>query len=149
MRQPLSLLLVGGCATFRAGSGTVGLAENAPMGGKPMAQVDPAGMVEFAEEPVGYGASQDFTVDSIGESPITVEDAWVEVADPNVFFVGALPFPKRLDPGDSVSFKVNFEPQQSGIFYGTLVITMDDGSTLERNVTGTGCDDGNSDRRCD
>lgn len=149
MPLPSPSLFVFGCALLFAGCGSVGLAENAPMGGRPMAEVDPEGMTEFPDEPVGYGSSKDFTVQSVGDSPITVEDAWVEVSDPNVFFVGALPFPKRLDPGDSVVFQVNFEPQQSGIFYGTVVITMDDGSTLERNVTGAGCEDGDSDRYCD
>lgn len=131
-----------------AGCGSVGLDPNMVFDGKGMAIVAPDGMVEFADRPVGQGASEDFSIDSVGDIPITIEDAWVEVSDPNVFFVGALPFPKRLDPGESFEFQVNFEPQQSGIFYGTLIVTMDDGSTLERNVTGTGCGDDNHDGEC-
>lgn len=135
-------------ALLSSGCGSVGLEENMVFDGKGMAEVAPDGMVEFEDRPVGKGTSEDFEVDSVGDIPITIEDAWVEVSDPNVFFVGALPFPKKLDPGDSVGFKVNFEPQQSGIFYGTLIVTLDDGTTLERNVTGTGCNDDDHDGEC-
>ncbi len=148
MPVPVRFLLPALMLPFAAACGSVGLEENMSFGGKGMAQVAPDGMVQFESRPVGKGTSEDFTVDSVGDIPITVQDAWVEVTDPNVFFVGALPFPKSLDPGDSVSFKVNFEPQQSGIFYGTLVVTMDDGSTLERNVTGAGCNDADHDGVC-
>ncbi len=113
-----------------------------------MARVAPDGMVEFEDRPVGFGASEEILVASVGDMPITVEEAWVEVTDPNVFFVGALPFPKRLEPGEDIGFEVNFEPQDNGIFYGTLVVTFDDGTTLERNVRGAGCEDDNGDREC-
>ncbi|MSP56537.1 MAG: choice-of-anchor D domain-containing protein [Myxococcales bacterium] len=135
------MLLSGGC-------GSVGLDANTVFDGKGMATVAPDGMIEFEARPVGQGTSEQFSIDSVGDIPITVEDAWVEVPDPNVFFVGALPFPKSLAPGESFEFQVNFEPQQNGIFYGTLMVAMDDGSTLERNVTGTGCGDDNHDGEC-
>ncbi len=127
-----------------AGCGSVGLDENAPLGGMPMASVTPEGLVDFDSHPVGHRTSEEFTVESIGDSAITVDDAWVQVDDPNTFFVGALPFPKRLDPGDTISFEVTFEPQETGLVYGTVVIAFDDGNNLERNVRGSGCQSSNS-----
>ena len=131
-----------------AGCGSMGLDQNALYEGNGRAEVAPDGMVEFPDRPVGRGSSEEFVVESIGDIPITVEDAWVDVDDRGVFFVGDLPFPMRLSPGDSVTFQVNFEPPSTGVFHGTLVITMDDGTTLERNVVGSGCGDNDGDGVC-
>jgi len=137
----LLLFLIAGC-------GSMGLDQNALYEGNGRVEIAPDGIVEFPDRPVGRGASEEFTVESIGDIPITVEDAWVDVADPGVFFVGDLPFPMRLSPGDSVAFQVNFEPSSTGLFRGTLVLTMDDGTALERNVVGSGCSDNDGDSVC-
>lgn len=138
---PLLLLALAGC-------GSMGLDQNEIFDGAGRIEVFPDGQVEFDDRPVGRGSSVDFTVNSIGDIPITVEAVVIEEDDPDVFFVGDPPFPMRLDPGGSVTFRVNFEPQHTGTVRGVLVLEMDDGSSVERNLVGSGCRDNNGDGAC-
>lgn len=140
---PLPLL-----AAVLLGCGSMGLDQNEIYDGAGRVEVLPDGQIDFPDRPVGRGASMDVTVNSIGDIPIIVNEAVIQEEDPDVFFVGDPPFPMQLDPGESVTFKVNFEPQETGTVRGVLVLEMDDGSAVERNLVGAGCRDGDNDGSC-
>lgn len=142
---PLTLLLA---------CGDLGLADTLSDGNGGEITVSPSGVLDFGEvsQFADHPALLTVTVESTGYETIEVSDARVEnnnpEADGEPFFVGALPFPKEIEPGLSIPFDVKFDPSHNGTFRGNLIIEIASGSTLSRPLEGDGCNDEDRDGGC-
>lgn len=137
----LSLFLSTGC-------GSVGLSDATSDGTHGQVEILPEGEINFGSVVIGRPVQYTLEAVSTGIDPVTVEEAWFETDNPNVFYVGSLPFPREIDPGDRLPFEIKFRPETTGGVHATLVVSVRGGETLERNVVGNGCIDHNGDNLC-
>lgn len=133
-----------------AGCGQVGMDETVDQDVAPWLSFDPDGPVSFGRvSPSGSAERSQVTLISNGDADVGVEDAWIESDPPHAFyFQNDLPFPMLLDPGDSVPLEVSFSPDATGEFHGTLIVQLEGGQIVERNLSGTGCKDNDRDGEC-
>lgn len=137
---PLILLAACGSVGLDAGSdGGLGEAVLSPEGSITFGRVSP-----YHQRPVALTV----TVASVGLDPVTVVDAWLETDDVAELYMGELPFPKTISPGKEVHFDVKFNPSDVETYHAVLVVQVEGGGQIERNVTGTGCADGDEDGEC-
>ena len=144
MRSVLPFLFV------LAGCGQVGMDETVATDTTPWLSFDPAGSVSFGRvSPNGSPEKDQVTLISNGDSDVGVADAWIEADPPHSFyFPNELPFPMVMAPGDSVPLVIDFSPDATGSFGGTLVLQLENGQIIERALTGTGCSDTDRDGEC-
>lgn len=137
-----AVLLTGAC-------GSVGLSDATTDGTMGEVELLPEGEINFGTvSPYTRPVTYTVEVVSTGLDPVTVDDAWIETASVAELYVGALPFPRSIDPGDSIPFDLKFKPSEAGGYHGTLVILMRDGAKIERNVVGNACPDTDQDGTC-
>lgn len=147
--MPLTLLLA---------CGDLGLADTLSDGKGGEITVEPSGVLDFGSvsQFADHPGSLTVTVVSSGYETIEVSDARTENANQNdehgdngeAFYVGALPFPREIEPGMEIPFDVKFMPSHNGTFRGNLVIEIANGSTLSRPLEGNGCNDEDRDGQC-
>lgn len=133
-----------------AGCGQVGMDETVDSDPHAYLTLDPNGEISFGKvSPHGHSEEEQVTLTANGDSSLGVQDVWIESKPKDVFyFESDLPFPKNLHPGDSVPLTIRFRPDSTGSFKGTLIIEREDGTLIERNLTGSGCNDGDQDGDC-
>lgn len=142
---PLTLLLA---------CGDLGLADTLSDGNGGEITVEPSGVLDFGSvsQYADHPSLLTVTVISSGYETIEVSDARTEnnnpEADGEAFYVGALPFPRDIEPGMEIPFDVKFDPSHNGMFRGNLIIEIANGSTLSRPLEGDGCNDEDRDGEC-
>jgi hypothetical protein len=87
---------------------------------------------------VNTGSTQTLTLTSTGTSPVTVNSAAITGAG---FTIVAQSFPVTLNPTQSVTLQVLFDPATSGTAAGQLTISSNSttGGTAVISLGGTGC----------
>lgn len=133
-----------------AGCGQMGMSELVDEDADTWLSFDPDGEISFGKvSPSGKSVEQQVTLSAQGEAPVTVSDLWIECETKDVFYLdGELPFPRVMDPGDTIPVDLRFMPKTAGGFRGTLVVELADGRVMERNLTGSGCSDSDHDGVC-
>lgn len=111
-------------------------------------EIQPDGEINFGSVVIDRPVQYTLEAVSTGIDPVTVENAWFETDNPNVFYIGSLPFPREIDPGDRVPFEIKFRPETTGGVHATLVVSVQGGAVLERNVVGNGCVEHNGSGGC-
>ena len=91
----------------------------------------------FGNVPVGSTATQSVTLTSSGTAPVTVSSVALQGAG---FSDSGATFPMTLNPNQSVTLKVQFDPTAAGAVSGKLTITSNSttGSTTQVSLSGTG-----------
>jgi hypothetical protein len=104
-------------------------------------KTDPAWELAFGKRATTAGTvSEPITLISSGESPLTVQDVWLESEESGIFDLGELPFPRTLEAGEEMPVNVLFTPERAERYTGTLYIEIGDGGRVaERNLVGAGC----------
>lgn len=149
MWRALPTLLFG--ALLLAGCGSFGLDPTVAQGGQSWIDITPTGEVQFGPaSPSGKSVSQDVTVVASGDSDAVVTDAWIEATSAGVFVLPTeLPFPRLIPAGGEVPLHVKFHPLAQGDFRATMVVEIEDGTVVERVMTGVGCGDSDDNGTCD
>jgi hypothetical protein len=96
-----------------------------------------ASSLPFGNVPVGSTATQSLTLTSSGTAPVTVSSVGLQGAG---FSDSGAAFPMTLNPNQSVTLKVQFDPTVAGAVSGKLTITSNSttGSTTQVLLSGTG-----------
>ena len=91
----------------------------------------------FGNVPVGSTATQSVTLTSSGTAPVTVSSVALQGTG---FSDSGATFPMTLNPNQSVTLKVQFDPTAAGAVSGKLTITSNSttGSTTQVSLSGTG-----------
>lgn len=91
----------------------------------------------FASEPVGTATSQALTLKSTGTAALTVNSATITGAG---FSIVSGSFPATLNPGQSMTVQVQFDPTAVGSSTGQITISSNStsGSTVAVALKGTG-----------
>ena len=91
----------------------------------------------FGNVPVGSTATQSVTLTSSGTAPVTVSSVALQGAG---FSDSGATFPMTLNPNQSVTLKVQFDPTAAGAVSGKLTITSNSttGSITQVSLSGTG-----------
>ena len=91
----------------------------------------------FASEPVGTATSQALTLTSTGTAAVTIHAATTTGAG---FSITSGSFPATLNPGQSMTVQVQFDPTALGSSTGQITITSDStsGATTAVALKGTG-----------
>lgn len=111
--------------------------------------IEPAGQVRFdTASPYGRSVAATVTVKAAGDAPVRVVDGWTEGYPEGAFTLPTAPFPKKLDPGQSVDLELRFLPPGDGAFEGLLVLETEGGALAERTLVGNGCRDADQDGDC-
>lgn len=137
------LLLAVGC-------GQMGMSELVDEDAENWLSFDPDGEISFGKSsPNAKSVEKQVTLSAQGEAAVTVADLWIDSDAKHVFYLdGELPFPRVMDPGDTIPVDIRFMPESSGGYKGTLVVELEDGRVMERNLTGSGCSDSDHDGVC-
>ena len=146
-RVGLWLLVV----ALAASCGTVGLDDAVSDGSNGAAVLLPDGDFEFGEVSPDARHAETLTVQvkSVGIDAVAVQDAWMDTDDSSVMYMATNPFPKRIEPGESVAFDVKFSPADQDHYHAVLHVTLETGGEITRNVLGIGCPDRTRDGICD
>lgn len=141
---------VAGCLSWGlVGCGSVGLEDATSAGASGLVDLEPAGEINFGNlSPYGRPASVTARVSSVGAEPVLVDEVWVEADQEGAMYVGNLPFPLELAPGEVAPFDVKFLPDGRGAFHGRLIVSVVGGPELERNLVGYGCEDADHNGAC-
>jgi hypothetical protein len=96
-----------------------------------------ASSLPFGNVPVGSTETQSLTLTSSGTAPVTVSSVGLQGAG---FSDSGAAFPMTLNPHQSVTLKVQFDPTVAGAVSGKLTITSNSttGSTTQVLLSGTG-----------
>ena len=96
-----------------------------------------AASLTFGDVTVNSASTQPVTLTSTGTAPVTINSA---ATSGTVFTVSGATFPVTLNPGQSVTLNVQFEPTATGAATDQLTIQSDSStnSTAVVNLSGTG-----------
>ena len=96
-----------------------------------------AGSLTFGDVTVNTASTQPLTLTSTGTAPVTINSA---TTGGTVFTVSGATFPVTLNPGQSVTLNVQFEPTATGAASDQLTIQSDSSTngTAVVNLGGTG-----------
>jgi hypothetical protein len=96
-----------------------------------------ASSVSFGNDPVGTTVSQSVTLTSSGTAAVKVNSATLSGTG---FSMTGTTFPVTLNPGQTATLQVSFDPTAAGAANGTITISSNSasGSTATVSLTGTG-----------
>jgi hypothetical protein len=96
-----------------------------------------AGSLSFGSVTVDTATTQSLTLTSTGTTPVTANSATITGAD---FTIVGGSFPTTLNPNQTATLKLQFEPTTAGALTGQLSINSNSttGSTATVSLTGTG-----------
>jgi hypothetical protein len=96
-----------------------------------------AGSLSFGSVAVNTATTQSITLTSTGTTPVTVNSATITGAG---FTIIGGSFPATLNPNQTLTLKLQFEPTTAGALTGQLTISSNStsGSTATVSLTGTG-----------
>lgn len=149
-QQTLTLQLQFKPATAGAVSGTLALASNSSTNANPSIALSGTGTpatnpqlsvntasMSFGDIPLGSSTTQSLTLTSTGTSPVTINSDTITGAG---FSVSGASFPLTLNPQDTVTLKVTFDPVDVGEATGALTIDSDSSTnaTTQVDLSGTG-----------
>jgi centrosomal CEP192-like protein/ASPM-SPD-2-Hydin domain-containing protein/HYDIN/CFA65/VesB family protein len=119
-----------------SGPATVSLGGNGTTTAVPQLTVSPTS-VNFGNVPLNVASSQSVKLTSTGTAPVTISAATV-TGPP--FSVTGGSFPVTLNPNQSVTLQVQFNPSAAGAASGRLTVTSDSttGATTNIQLGGTG-----------
>jgi hypothetical protein len=105
-------------------------------GSTPMLSVSAASLA-FGNLTVGSASTQPLTLTSTGSAPVTIDSATLTGLG---FTLSGVTFPATVNPGQSVTLKVQFDPTAVGPSSGQLTIQSDSvpNGTAVVNLSGTG-----------
>lgn len=146
--QQLTLTLTYAPTAEEADSGTLTIASNDPsgpatvsLGGSgtvatsPQLTVNPTA-VSFGNEPLNSPASQTVTLTSSGTAALTITAASVTGSG---FSVSGVTFPITLNPNQTATLQVQFDPTSAGAATGQLTVSSNaTGGTVQVPLSGTG-----------
>ncbi|HEY6292573.1 MAG TPA: choice-of-anchor D domain-containing protein [Terriglobia bacterium] len=93
------------------------------------------GSINFGNVAVGGVGTQTVTLTNYGKHNWTITQVSVTGAP---FSVAGISPPVTIQPGQSLSFTVDFSPTSTGIFTGSMTLTMSSSSQHTISLTGTG-----------
>jgi Abnormal spindle-like microcephaly-assoc'd, ASPM-SPD-2-Hydin len=119
-----------------SGPAAVSLGGNGTTTAVPQLTVSPTS-VNFGNVPLNVASKQSVTLTSTGTAPVTISAATV-TGPP--FTVSGATFPVTLNPNQSVTLQVQFNPAATGAASGQLTLTSDSttGATNKIQLGGTG-----------
>jgi hypothetical protein len=119
-----------------SGPATVSLGGSGTTTTTPQLTVSPTA-VNFGNVPLNVPSTQSVTLTSTGTAPVTISAATV-TGPP--FSVSGATFPLTLNPNQSATLKVQFNPTATGVASGQLTLTSDSttGATTNIQLGGTG-----------
>jgi hypothetical protein len=93
--------------------------------------------LSFGNVPVGSTATLSLTLTSSGTAPVTISSAALQGTG---FSDSGATFPVTLNPNQSVTLKVQFDPAATGAAAGTLTVSSNSttGGTTQVTLSGTG-----------
>jgi hypothetical protein len=119
-----------------SGPATVSLGGNGTTAVAPQLTVSPTA-VNFGNVPLNVASKQSVTLTSTGTAPVTISAATVSGPP---FTVSGATFPMTLNPNQSVTLGVQFNPTATGAASGQLTLTSDSTTSATTNIQlhGTG-----------
>jgi hypothetical protein len=119
-----------------SGPATVSLGGSGTTAAAPQLTVSPAA-VNFGNVPLNTASTQSVTLTSTGTSPVTINAA---TASGPPFTVSGATFPVTLNPNQSVTVQVQFDPAATGTATGQLTVNSNStsGATTNIQLSGTG-----------
>jgi len=119
-----------------SGPATVSLGGNGTTAAAPQLTVSPTA-VNFGNVPLNVASKQSITLTSTGTAPVTISAATVSGPP---FTVSGATFPLTLNPDQSVTLQLQFNPTATGAASGQLTLTSDSttGATTNIQLRGTG-----------
>ena len=104
-----------------------------------------ASSLSFGQVPLGSPATKTVTVTSTGTAPATITGGSITGAGYTATYAGVpvqnLSAPITLQPGQSVTFSVAFDPTTTSGANGQLSLSTDTGSPVNVSLSGTGIQD--------
>lgn len=96
-----------------------------------------AGSIAFGSVAVKTAATQPVTLSSVGTWPLDINSVSIQGSG---YSVSGGTFPAKLNPGQSLTLNVQFDPASAGTVTGVLSISSNSsaGSSIAINLTGTG-----------
>jgi Cep192 domain 4/HYDIN/CFA65/VesB-like, Ig-like domain len=117
-----------------SGPATVSLGGNGTAVPTPQLTVSPTA-VNFGNTPVNVPVTQPVTLTSTGTAAVTISAATVSGAG---FSVSGATFPVTLNPNQTLTLQVQFDPTTAGAATGQLTIDSTTGGSANVTLTGTG-----------
>jgi hypothetical protein len=150
--QSVSLQVGFAPAATGAASGTITISSDSSSGGTNVVTVSGTGTAPqltvsaaslgFGNVTLNFTSTKALTLTSTGTAPLTVNSATLTGAG---FSKAGGAFPTALNPGQSVTIQVSFDPTVAGVASGRLTIASDSfgGGTATVSLSGTGINSAN------